>query len=216
MDKNLFADSFLKSLNENFPKYSKYFDFDLQVFCELNTLLFEINKCQLLEFHRATITLTNHLLEKLLKLALIYNETGIGSIEVENWNSTFEEPNRKYSTIDLGNSIEKSKKLGLITSSEKEFLFNVIRVLMRNGFSHADSSEILKDFPEESKMYQGTISNPNEIKEVILNQKIIPFMQEVQMENFAKASSNLYFDFVFNLIFRIEKRLTEKFKKTSM
>ncbi len=95
MKKKLFADSFSKSLDENFPKYSKYFDFELSVFCELNTLIFEINKCQLFEFHRATITLTNHLLEKDLKLALIYNETGIGAIEIEKWNSTFEKPNKK-------------------------------------------------------------------------------------------------------------------------
>ncbi len=216
MNKELFADSFSKSLNENFPKYSKYFDFDLQVFCELNTLIFEINKCQLLEFHRATITLTNHLLERLLKLALIYNETGISAIETQKWNSTFAEPNKRYSSISLGNSIEINKKLGLISNSEKEFLFNVIRELMRNGFSHADSSKILEDLPDDSEMYQVSFSNPNDIKKVNINQKVIPFMQEIQMENFAKASSNQYFDFVFNLIFRIENRLTEKFEKTSM
>lgn len=212
MDKKLFADSFSKSLDENFPKYSKYFDFDLRVFCEFNTIIFEINKCQILGFDRATITLTNNLLERLLKLALINNETGIEPIEIEKWNSVFEEPNRKYTSIPLGNSIEKCKKFGLISESEKEFLFNIIRQLMRNGFSHADSSKILADLPDDSKMYQGSFSNPNEIKEVRLNQKVIPFMQAIQMENFAKANANQYFDFVFSLIFKIENRLIEKFK----
>ena len=84
---------------------------------------------------------------------------------------------------------------------------------MRNGFSHADSSKILADFPDDSKMFQGSFSNPNEkLKEVNVNQKIIPTFQAIQMENFAKDNSKTYFDFVFHLIFRIEKRLIEKLK----
>lgn len=212
MDKQIFADSFIEKLDKNYSKYSKYFDFDLEVFCEFNTLLFEINKCLILEFERATITLTNNLLERLLKLALINNEVGIDSIPIENWNKVFAEPIRKYSSISLGNSIELCKKHDLITQKEKDFMFDFIRELMRNGFSHADSTKILEDFPDKLKMFQGSLTNPNEIKEVMINQKLIPCMQALQMENFAKASANLYFDFVFKLIFKMENRLKEKFK----
>ncbi len=43
---------------------------------------------------------------------------------------------------------------------------------MRNGFSHADSSKILSDLPDETKMFQGSLTNPNEdLKEVSVNQK---------------------------------------------
>lgn len=92
-------------------------------------------------------------------------------------------------------------------------MFDTIRVLMRNGFSHSDSSKILSDLPDDSKMFQGDFSNPNgELKEVSVNQKIIPTFQAIQMENFAKDNAKVYFDFVFNLIFRIEKRLIKKLK----
>jgi len=213
MEKEVFEKSFVEKLNKNFTEFAKYFDFRLKVFCEFNTLIFEINKCLILELNRASITLTNNLLERLLKLALINNETGIGPIPIEKWNDVFSGPNEKYGSIPLGNSIEKCKKLELITAEEKTFLFDTIRELMRNGFSHADSSKILSDLPDESKMLQGSLTNPNEaLKEVSVNQKIIPTFQALQMENFAKENAKPYFDFVFNLIFRMEERLAEKLK----
>jgi hypothetical protein len=211
VDKKLLSDNFKSNLNENFSKYSKYFDFQLWVFTEFNTLIFEINKCQILEFHRATITLTNNLLERLLKLALIYNTTGIGGIPIEKWNSVFDEPTEKYGSLSLGNSIEKCKKEGLINAKEKDFLFNIIRELMRNGFSHADSSKILADLPDEIDLFQGSFFNPDNVERKSVKQKNIPFLQAIHLENFAKANSNYYFDFVFNLIFRIEDRLKKKY-----
>lgn len=213
MNKEVFEKGFKEKIDRNFLEISKYYNFNLEVFGEFNTLIFEINNCLLLELNRAAITLTNHLLERLLKLALINNETGIGPIELEKWNEVFQEPNEKHGTSDLGNSIEKCKKNELISEREKSYLFDTIRIFMRNGFSHADSSKILADLPDDSKMFQGSYSNPNgALKEINLNQKIIPIFQAIQMENFAKESAKPYFDFVFHLIFKIEKRLIEKLK----
>jgi hypothetical protein len=213
MNKEVFEKSFTEKLDKNFPELSKYFDFNLEIFCEFNTQIFEINKCLLLEFDRAAITLTNNLLERLLKLALINNEAGIDPIPIENLNKAFYETNKKYGSIDLASSIERCKKFELISDKEKTFMFDTIRVLMRNGFSHSDSSKILSNLPDDSKMFQGDFSNPNrELKEVSINQKIIPTFQAIQMENFAKDNAKIYFAFVFHLIFRIEKRLIEKLK----
>jgi len=123
MEKELFEKTFIDNLNKNFQSRSKCFDFQFYVFSELGGTVFEINKCLILEFHRASITLTNNLLERLLKLSLIYDDAGIGPKPVEDWGTTFEEPNKKYSSISLGNSIEKCRKLDLITEDEKIFLF---------------------------------------------------------------------------------------------
>lgn len=215
MEKNKFKQNFIENIDKNFSIFSKYFEFRLEVFCEFNTLIYEINKCLILELDRATITLTNHMLERLLKLTLIYNEVGIGPIEIDKWSETFEAPNTNFGNIDLGNSIERCKKIGLITDAEKKYLFDTIRVLLRNGFSHADSSDILASLPDETRMFQGNFTNPNaELKEVFINQKTMPTFQAIQMEEFAKNSSHPYFDFVFNLIFKIEKRLKDKFETT--
>lgn len=212
MDLELFEKDFNEKLIQNYPELGKYFDFQLNVFTEFNTLIFEINKCLLLELNRAAITLTNNLIERLLKLALIKNETGIGSIPIEDWDKTFRPPTEKYSGYKLGNSIEKCKKLDLINAEEKELLFVSIREMVRNGFSHADFDKVLIDYPDEIKMYQGSFSNSTELKEVKINQKLNPEIQAFQVENFAKDYSKQYFDFAFKLIFRIENRLIKKFE----
>lgn len=207
MEKDLFEKAFIDNLNKNFQHRSQYFDFEFYVFSELGGSIFEINKCLILEFYRASITLTNNLLERLLKLALIYDEVGIGPKPVEDWGSILEEPNKKYSSIPLGNSIEKCRKLDLITENEKTFLFDTIRELMRNGFSHADSTKILKEIPDETTMFQGSFSNPTEIKPVTLNQKVIPFIQAIHIENFARENAANYFEYIFELIKKIDQRL---------
>jgi len=217
MNKEVFAKQFTEKLDKNFPELSKYFEFKLQIFSEFNALIFELNKCLILELNRASITLTNNLLERLLKIALIYEEAGFGPTPLEQWNDKFGESNQKYTSIALGNSIEKCKKNGLITAKEKDILFDTIRELMRNGFSHADSSKILADFPDETTMYVGNLTRPTDkLKEVSVNQKIIPAFQAIQMESFAQENAKPYFIFVFNLIFKIENRLIEKEKKTSI
>jgi hypothetical protein len=210
MEKELFEKAFKDSLDKNFPNRSKYFEFEFVVFSELGGNIFEINKCLILEFYRASITLTNNLLERLLKLALIYDEVGIKPISAELWTSAFEEPYRKYSSIPLGNSIEKCKKLNLITSNEKVYLFDTIRNLMRNGFSHADSTKILQGIPDEITMMQVSISNPTDQKPVTVNQKKIPFIEALHVENFAKDNASKYFEYVYDLIGKIEQRIIEK------
>ena len=213
MEKKIFEESFSEKLNANFSRQAKYFEFDFEIFQELGSSVFEINKCLIFEFYRASITLTNHVLERLLKIALIYNEAGIGPIPTTDWTSIFEGPNRKYSTISLANSIELCRKNDLITAEEKEYLFNTVRILMRNGFSHAYSSQILSSFPDDSSFFQGSFSNPEEIKRIVVNQKVVPFMQAIQMDNFAKENSSSYFDYIFELTLKIESRILDRNKQ---
>jgi len=212
MNKEIFEKDFIEKLDRNYPGLGKYFEFNLKVFTEFNALIFEINKCLILELNRAAITLTNNLVERLLKIALIKNETGIGPIPIEEWDITFKEPTEKYSEYYLGNAIEKCKKLDLITGREKTILFDSIREMIRNGFSHADFDKVLVDYPDEIKLFQGNLSNPIDLKQVMINQKLNPEIQAFQVENFAKENARNYFDFAFNLIFRIEERLINKYE----
>lgn len=211
MEKKVFEIAFLESLNKNFDNHSKFFEFEFYTYPELGSSVFEINKCLILGFHRASITLTNNVLERVLKLAIIYNEVGIGQKPEENWNEIFSKPNEKYTSMSLGNSIEKCKKESLISEEEKKILFDTIRELMRNGFSHSDPSKILKDLPDEFKAYQSTFSNPQEINEINLNHKVIPIFQSMQMDNFAKENAFEYFKFIFQLMKNIDNRLKAKF-----
>jgi len=210
MDRTIFERNFQESLDNNFTKYEKYFDYKFKVFFELRTSIFEVTKCLILELDKATITLTNNILERLLKLALIYNEVGIKPFPIEEWNLIYEEPNRKYGSISLGNSIELCLKKEIISQREKDFLFDIIRELMRNGFSHADASKVLENLPNKIRGYKGNLNNPTKLEEVFLNHKIIPPLQSIEIENFAKIHASKYFEFVFTLIEKIETRLFEK------
>lgn len=215
MEKVLFESAFVESLNKNFDKHSKYFDFDLYVLSELGTIIFEVNKCLILGFHRASITLTNHLLERLLKIALMHQEAGIGAIPIGKWNETYAQVNeKKYDSFKLGNTIEKCMAEGLITPKEKDILFDVIRNQVRNGFSHAEAGKILESLPDDATFYHGNFSNRAEVKAVQLNPKIIPVFQALQIESFAKEFASVYFDSIFNLIKNIDERLKEKEPKT--
>lgn len=211
MNKEIFEKAFLESLNKNFEKHSKYFDFEFYTYPELGQTIFEINKCLILEFYRASITLTNNLLERVLKLALIYNEAGLGPKPFEDWPKLFSGPNTKYGSLPLGNSIECCKKENLITEKENIILFDKIRELMRNGFSHADSSKVLKHLPDEATFYEAKLSGPSDLKRVTINQKVVPIFQSIQMDNFAKTNAFNYFVFVFTLMKNIDERLKKKY-----
>ena len=211
MEKEIFEKAFIENLNKNFEAHSKYFEFKFYTYPELGSSIFEINKCLILEFYRASITLTNNVLERVLKLALIYNEAGIGPKPVENWSDIFSVPNEKYGSKQLGNTIELCKKENLITESEKNILFDTIRELMRNGFSHSDPSKILKHLPDETPVYHANLSNPKEIQEIQVNYKTIPIFQSMQMDEFAKQNAFEYFKFVFELMKKIDERLKSKY-----
>lgn len=122
-------------------------------------------------------------------------------------NEAFEKPNRLYESISLGNSIELCKKENLITEKEKKILFDTIRELMRNGFSHADTSKILANVSDDMPMFQTTLKNPSQIEKISLNPKVVPFLQTLAIAQFAKSNATNYFSFVFNLLEKLESRL---------
>lgn len=210
MEKIHFEKAFIDMLSSNYQSRAKYFERRFMVFCELYGTVFEINECLMLEFYRASITLTNNLLERLLKLALIYNEVGTGPLPLEKWNEAFEGPNHKYSSYVLANTIEKCRSLNIIIEDEKVYLYDTIRELMRNGFSHADSNKFEDFIPGKTIMHHVNFSNPIDIKPVEVNQKFIPFMQTLHIDKFAKENAAFYFEYVYELILNIEQRLKDR------
>ncbi len=208
MEKNIFEKDFIDKLSKNFDKHSQYFKLDSTIFSDLTQQIFEINKCLILELYHTSITSINNLLERLLKLALIYKETGTGPIDPEFLGDKFSSANKKYSSINFNQSLKYCLEFNLITDKEFEFLNNTIRECIRNGFSHADTNKILKNVPEKTPMFVGNFSNPGVMKPIELNTKDIPTFQTIIMNEFSKRNALLYFHQVFSLIGRIEKRLS--------
>lgn len=207
MDKNNFENIVGLSISRNFDRFKGYYDYKFLFFHELESTVYEVVNCLILGYYTAALTLTNNLLERLLKLSLIYKVVGTGAIPVENWNSVFEEPNKRYGSLPLSESIRQCRKEGLITELEEEYLNKVIRDMIRNGFSHADTSKILKDSPDVAVGFMGKLNGKLDLAKVELNQKVIPPLQATQIESFVEVNSHHYFDYVFRLLQNLASRL---------
>lgn len=83
MEKEVFEKCFKEQLDKNFAEFGKYFDYEYRHFFDFRPIVFQITKCLILELDFAVITLTNHLLERLLKLSLISKAVGIRTIPTE-------------------------------------------------------------------------------------------------------------------------------------
>ena len=209
MDNDAFQSHYNRCLSK-LDNFQRYFDYDYKVFYGLRTTVFEISHCLMLELYKSSITLTNYWLERLLKMALIDNEVGLKPIPIDQWNDIFEKPNKNYNSINLSTTIDYCLKNSLITQPEKDFLYTVIREQIRNGFSHADSNKILSDIPEQMSGYHGSFDGSQELRKVSLNQKLIPSIQSALIDDFAKNNALNYFEFVFELMRKIEGRLKDK------
>lgn len=198
--------------NKDFEKNSKYFEFDSKLFSELKSSIFQINNCLILGFSVPALTATNYLIERFLKIALIYNEVKIKSVDIEKLNSLYELPNKKYIRLTFEKSIEKCRNLGLINDVEKEFLDKKIRPLIRNSYSHGNPTKITDTQPKITKAYVGSFTDPGKLQEIEFQNHFIPTFQSQIFDEFAQQNAQTYFDFAYDLISNIENRI-EYFQK---
>lgn len=213
MNTHNYSNFLVGKAKKNFEKNIKYFDFESKLFTEFKPIIYQINNCLILEFFVPALTATNYLVERLLKISLIYNEVKIESVEVEKLNSLYDLPNKKYIKLNFEKSIEKCRILGLINDSEKEFLDKKIRPLIRNSYSHGDPTKITSTLPKKTKAYVGNFSEPGKLEEIEFEKHFIPTFQSQIFDEFAQQNSQIYFDFAFDLIPNIENRINYFQKK---
>jgi len=135
---------------------------------ELDPLRCEISLCIILGLCQAAIALTNHLLESLLKYALITRhsenkKTGptktIKPI-VTTMIETDEEGRKLYENANLDKTINRACTLGLISKEQKKHLHE-FRERFRNAYSHADKR---KTFGNSSMPVTGFRIEPDGLK----------------------------------------------------
>lgn len=96
--------------------------------------------------NQAAITLTNHLLENLLKTTLIahYSKDKFpknSEGKVEELIEMTREAREKYGDMALGNCINAIRSAGLIDKDQQKSLHE-LRDFFRNAFGHADKEKI--------------------------------------------------------------------------
>jgi hypothetical protein len=91
---------------------------------ELEPLRYEITLCLTFGLYQAAITLTNHLLESLLKCALSYHyalqKQPNQAISLKTFTEWFKEAQSRYNDKDLSYTINQASTHGFITKEEKE------------------------------------------------------------------------------------------------
>lgn len=191
---------FKESFSKNFSRLKHFFKLRPKIFMDLVFNISEINRCLILESYTASITLTNHMLERLLKLALVENELEVGPI-TNPWEKCYERM-YPYLRMNMDKTIDLCYEKQLITENQKVEIKRY-KTIFRNGFSHADLDLIFKEYPETYQAYTKT-------EVYTFNLKKDP-RQIHHLNKFAERNATEYFEFVISLIDIIEKNLINKY-----
>jgi hypothetical protein len=194
-------EEFLKnSFEKNYPIVKHYFHYRPYIFQELVFIIAEITRCLIIESYSASITATNYMLERLLKIALAEDELEVGPITFppqESYDRMY-----PYLRLDMEDTINRCCTKKLISAKEKKQLKRY-KTIFRNGFSHADLDLIFKEFPD-------TYTAHTENKTYIFNLKKDP-RQTYHLTKFAEKFALEYFDYTVKLIDTIENNLIVKY-----
>ncbi len=146
MDDTIRIKQYILELNSMMPSH---YDTIKDVFIaeygypELDPLRDEICKCIICGLYQATITLTNHLLEKSLKFCLAIKYSKENKKENTKIEDAFTDGINKYDKLRLYDTIDQSFIEGLISEEHKNELIK-FKNTFRNPYSHANT-DIYKD-----------------------------------------------------------------------
>lgn len=207
-NRQILEETFQNGLLENFDNF-KYIlrENRFYYFKELESNIWQIAICLIVKAYSASITLTNHVLERTLKLALIQKKSGIPK-NFTNWNKNYES-SHKYSSWTMENTVAESKILGIITEEQVENLTE-FRRSMRNGFSNYDPTKILKDSNDIKEMTIKSLESKVD-KNISFNFKKIPMLQNAYVNMFAEENAEFYFDYVIQIIEHIERHFKTEY-----
>jgi hypothetical protein len=205
------ADFFNNKIIENIQTLNSFYEHHFILFCNLNTLVNENINCLLLGLNQASIFTTNHLLERMLKVALMDFHTKGYYIGNPKFEIKLEEAKKLYDGKVLNDTINFAVAKSIITEDERKELIN-LKNEFRNPYSHAEAAKIIKDAPQTFTGFMGSFTEAMDAmtkgKQIPLKQITVPsyaFAQEHQF-NLAQTKSFDYFKQIFNLMIEIDKR----------
>ncbi|MBE98500.1 hypothetical protein [Flavobacterium coralii] len=207
MNKTNYKNLFDEYVEKNFDNIHKFLNIKLTIFREIQSRIHEISICLIVEAYTASVTLSNHTLERLLKLALIKNEIlQTGKIGIDKID--YKTPHKNWDGLVLDKTVKACKENKLITEEEYKTL-NEIRRYFRNGYSHGELNKILYQYKEEVEMFKVNI-NTDEVQPLKINLKETPIWQYILVDEFSKEIAIQYLDFLCILTQNIEQRIHQK------
>lgn len=204
-------------ISKNFNQLEDFYSHSFMEFCELNLLKFEILNCLLFELYQSSIFSTNHFLERMIKLSLIKLHTiEYDFSDMNNYKEKLKESEKEYDHLVLYKSLKKALEYKLITKTEYDYLMNA-KDEIRNPYSHAEISTVNKN-DNDFRGFMFSISDgikklkegkPLDIPNPTIIPKFNPAMAQMLQEINSKELAFDYFKNVFNILQKIENRITE-------
>lgn len=213
-------ENFVNELNlcitPNYEVISEIFNNEYK-YPALDPIRDEICKCIICGLYQATMTLTNHLLERSLKFCLAIKYSKENRKEESIIEDVFVEGIEMYYKLDLQDTINRACSQGLITKPEKKELLTY-RERFRNPYSHADAN-IFKDIYVKGKT-MSTEDLKGGLEEFfkkcfddntdsIVPLKNIPFAQGIFQIKIAKNDCIPYFSRVDEIIRNMLKKINQ-------
>jgi len=181
---------------------------------ELDPLRHEACLCLIFGLYQAAITVTNHLLESLMTYGLATyavkpetDETKVRGRAITFLVEQYGPALKEYSSINLGDKINRACSRGLITKEQKKRL-NRFREEIRNAFSHADKGKTFGDkaIPVQSFHFNedGTVQAEEKSEPQIADFIIVQGLAQYEL---AKGMATPYFLYIDSIARQIYKKL---------
>jgi len=171
------------------------------------TIRHEIRNCLIYGMFQAAITLTNHYMEKFLKVALINSEVTVMMTDYQLFNEQREAAIKKFGKKVLFENINSAFDKNIITDHEKTALFQ-FKNLYRNTFSHFDHQSLISD--HDIELHQFSFINSGKISDGQINAKNLLFDLGYADAEFAKRNALLYFLAIDDIAMRYELKQSPK------
>lgn len=214
--KQLLKDQAVLRYDQNFDKVEKYFDHNLNFLISLTFVKSEILNCLILDYNNASITLTNHFLERMLKLSLLQLETKNITLEQpEKYATAINHWHKQYDHIKLHDSIKHNKRKNLISEDEAAYLTSVAKEI-RDAYSHAQIGAINK---KQENVLDGRMFSISDVKAKLSEGRsdftstklvlpaVSPSIAQLNQNLVSRENALQYFDKIYNIAINIERRL---------
>jgi len=197
------------SLSENYKKIEKIFE-TRSDFPDYESIYSEICTCLTFGLNQASITLTNHLLEKSLLIALIYHEAFVNKDSKSHldFNNYFVVEIEKYNNFTLELKIDYCFEKQLISLEQKKELHE-FRKNIRNGFSHSNLKKIFGNLNIDSQIISFEV-NDIKVEEIKMDLWKSIFTQGLTQAAISEKIAANYFIYIDSIIRQLYNEIFKK------
>lgn len=207
--RNNLQEVFETGIKIKYDNYKEYlFETNLFLFESLEKNIEESVYCLIIGAYTASITNTNLILERAIKLALIqFDAKNLLDFSNDDLIQKYIESDRKFSGKNLDQNIQTCQSFKIFTEDEAKEL-KEYKLKFRDGFSHFTPKNILKG---EKSLF--SIPGIEKIDEKVSVYLKLPTYQAAEVMQFAINNAENHLKYVLKIINHLQFKILDKFSK---